>query len=88
LKIEKAKGLAIFFYKESEEKTKNFLKKFESIGSKIKLLIGEPNILFETINMEKEKELAELYEVNSFPCIFMYYLSDQIASFIPKHETK
>jgi hypothetical protein len=38
--------------------------------------------------MEKEKELQELYEVDCFPCVFIYYLADQKASFIPKNENE
>ena len=79
--IEKAQGLVIYFYLENVEATKNYIKKFRYLKNEIKKINPTSKVLFTKINGEKAIEINEVYEVQNFPCICIYYKQEQKAAF-------
>jgi protein involved in ribonucleotide reduction len=84
--IEKAKGIAIYFYSSSEEK-KRFIKKYEELAKQINAINPKNKKIFALVNVDICKEIKDYYdEITAYPSIYIYYLSEQKVAFIPKDE--
>ena len=84
--IEKRQGLVAYFYLETVDTTKIYLKKYNDLEKEIKNINPTSKVLFTKINAEKSIEIKEFYQIEKFPCIYIYYLREQKAAFIPKNE--
>ena len=62
------------------------MKKYRDLANEIKKINPKSKVLFTKINSKKAIEINDIYEVQNFPCIYLYYMQDQKAAFIPKDE--
>ena len=84
--IEKRQGFVAYFYLETVDTTKIYLKKYKDLEKEIKNINPTSKVLFTKINAEKAIEIKEFYQLEQFPCIYIYYLREQKAAFILKNE--
>lgn len=84
--IQTRPGVSIYFYKESEEETKRYLKKYEELALTLKQLNPRTGVIFTKINVENAKEIQEKYQITLFPCIWIYYCSEKKIFFSPTNK--